>query len=368
MRVAVLWLGPVAGDTGGRTYLRELLGPLGGLSGLEVDVHVADPAFEVPTSCRRILHRVPRALGAATRPVVELAVAGSLNSRYDVLLAPFNNLPPTWRGPSVVVEHNVLAFGPNLSEHVGWIRSLWRPLALRLSLGRASQVIAVSAYLRRLLLESFPELDPAAVHVVHHGAAVGVHANGRPRACDPQAPRLLAVAALWPHKRVDQAIRVLGALLRRRPGASLVVAGPFTPRQHAEHWRLVLELGLEEHVSFLGNVGADRLGRLYLDADALLYLSQIESFGLPVIEAMLLGVPVVAREIEGVVEIGGDGPAWVPADANDDTVAARVEQVLDDDAFRAERIAAGREQAARFTWQRAAEETASVLDVAVGAR
>src|SRR6266513_621992 len=115
MRVAVLWLGNIAGDTAGRTYLTELLDPLGRQPELEVDVHVADPDFAVPGSCRRFLHRLPLPPGPVARIAAEPLVVHRLADRgYDVLLAPFNFLPPGWRGPSVVVEHNVLGLSASV--------------------------------------------------------------------------------------------------------------------------------------------------------------------------------------------------------------------------------------------------------------
>src|SRR5215212_12078080 len=111
-RVAVLWLGGITRDTGGRTYLAELLGPLGAEPGLEIDVHLGDPEFEVPATCRRVLHRIPRGGDAYARVLLDPLVGTQLaQARYDVLLAPFHAVPPTWRGPAVVVLHNVLAFG-----------------------------------------------------------------------------------------------------------------------------------------------------------------------------------------------------------------------------------------------------------------
>src|SRR2546421_4680229 len=108
MRVAVVALGAVSRDTGGRTYLAELLGPLGDNPGLDVEVHVADPEFAVPSSCRAIRHDYAVPPERARRIAAEAWLASRLG-RADVLLAPFNYLPATWRGPSVVVHHNTFA-------------------------------------------------------------------------------------------------------------------------------------------------------------------------------------------------------------------------------------------------------------------
>jgi glycosyltransferase involved in cell wall biosynthesis len=114
-------------------------------------------------------------------------------------------------------------------------------------------------------------------------------------------------------------------------------------------------------VRFLGNVPHQRLQTLYRESDVLLYLSEIESFGLPVLEAMAAGLPVIAKPIEALVEVGGEAPLWVPTDARTDEVAAALRKLLLDPGVHAERSRAGRRQAEGFTWSRAAASTAAAL-------
>src|SRR5438105_6726984 len=214
MRVAVLWLGNVSGDTAGRTYLTELLGPLGRLPGLDVDVHLADSEFAVPESCRAFRHALPLPPGPAARIAAEPLVAASLARRgYDVLLAPFNFLPPGWRGPSVVVEHNVLGFSApvRLPGRFSRLRAVYRPRATRWSLRHATRTIAVSSYLRRLLLERFSFLEPEHVHVAPYGVSRQLLESAAGARVSDSRPDVLVVSALWPYKRVDQAIRVFAA-------------------------------------------------------------------------------------------------------------------------------------------------------------
>lgn len=362
LRVAVLWLGRVSRDTAGRTYLTEILGPLGRQPGLDVDVHVGDPDFEVPADCRAVRHLVPYALGPLGRIVAEPVVAARLAlARYDVLLAPLNFLPPLWRGPSVLVQHNVLAFGDSVRENLSWLRAQYRPRALARSLGRATEIIAISRYLRDLLLAHFPDLDSARVRVVPYGVSTALVASAEAPPARSGGATVLVVSALWPYKRVDQALRAFAAATGGGKDAELLIAGPAPEAQRAPLEVLASDLGIQERVRFLGNVPHDRLGALYAGADVLLYPSDIESFGLPLIEAMMVGVPVLAKRIPGLLEIGGEGPLWIDAGATDDDVAAALRRLLDDASLRAERVAAGRARAALFTWERVAEETAQAL-------
>lgn|GEM_PF-3462356 len=365
--MAVLWLGRISRDTAGRTYLTELLGPLGRQPGLDIDVHVGDPEFEVPASCRAVRHRVPYALGPLGRILAEPIVAAQLTlARYDVLLAPLNFLPPLWRGPSVLVQHNVLAFGDSLRVHLSRLRALYRPRALARSLRRATETIAISRYLRDLLLAQFPDLDSAHVRVVPYGVSTALVASAQEAPARTGPPTVLVVSALWPYKRVDQALRAFAMAIDGKD-AALLIAGPAPESRRIPLEVLASDLGIRERVRFLGNVPHRRLGALYASADVLLYPSDIESFGLPLVEAMMVGVPVIAKRIPGLLEVGGDGPLWVDADATDDDVAAALTQILDDPELRAERVAAGRERVGSFTWERVAQETAQALRDAAAA-
>jgi glycosyltransferase involved in cell wall biosynthesis len=360
MRVAVLALGPVGRDTGGRTYLAGILGPLGREKGLEVDVHVSDAAFTVPSSCRRVRHNVVR--GAAGRIAGERIIARGIDA--DVLLAPLNYLPESWRGASVVVQHNVLSLpsAAAASADVSRLRRWYRPRALRSTLARATEVAAVSQSLRVRLLADFPTLDPERVRVI----PLGVDPEWVARAGDatePPSGRILVVAAHWDYKRLPLALDAFALAAADLPDARLRVAGPGDATSLG---RAAVRLGIRDRVEILGHVPHEQLPELFGWADALLHLSTIESFGLPVLEAAACGVPVVATRIDAVEETVGDGPFWLAPDAGADETAAVLVRAVTDGAARATAVAAGRARAAEFTWERSAELLAAALRDAGG--
>src|SRR5207248_1910092 len=97
-----------------------------------------DAEFEVPGTCRAILHRVPGLMGRYGRVAAEPGVGARLaRGGYDVLLAPFHGVPATWRGPAVVGVHNVLAFGEPARAVLPRYHALQRELTLRAALRRA---------------------------------------------------------------------------------------------------------------------------------------------------------------------------------------------------------------------------------------
>jgi glycosyltransferase involved in cell wall biosynthesis len=173
---------------------------------------------------------------------------------------------------------------------------------------------------------------------------------------------------LWPYKRTDEAIEAFAQAASERPDATLDIAGPGETSERDRLVEFARRLGVASRVRFLGNVAPVHLARLYHEADVMLYLSEIESFGLPVLEAMAAGVPVIAKPVGGLPEVGGDVPAWVAPTASPAEVGDVLRRLLTDSAERARRGDAGRARAAAFTWSRAGELTAAALRRAVDRR
>ena len=365
VKAAVICLRRVSVDTGGRTYLTELLGPLGAQPGLDVTVHVADPAFSVPATCREVRHRLHTSRVAATIAEARLAAALNATRRFDVLLAPLNILPPTWRGPAVVVQHNVLPFERRRREALAtrW----YRLAATRLSVRRATETLAGSAHLQARLLKKFPRFGGERVRVVPYGVSSALFAEEMSGE-RPTGERILVVSALWDYKRVDQALRAVASVAARRPSVELVVAGPASPAKRLALTRLASELGVEDRVRFVGNVSHAELAKLYRSAAVLLALSDVEASSLPILEAMAFGLPIVAKRIPAHVEIGGDVPIWVEHDAPVEAIADAIERVLSSETVRGEAARAGRERASAYTWERTAELVAAALRRAAASR
>jgi glycosyltransferase involved in cell wall biosynthesis len=169
-----------------------------------------------------------------------------------------------------------------------------------------------------------------------------------------ERPLLLTVSAKRPHKNL---LRLLGALARlpaeRRP--LLAMPGYATPHEHELRARAA-ELGVGDVVRFLGWLSEAELEDLYRSADAFVFPSLLEGFGLPVLEAMARGVPVATSDRTSLAEVAGD--AALLFDAEDEaSIAAAIQRLLSDSEL-AERLgAAGVAQAARFTWDDTAEGT-----------
>jgi glycosyltransferase involved in cell wall biosynthesis len=213
------------------------------------------------------------------------------------------------------------------------------------------------------------DLDPGLVHVVPEG--VDPLFSPAPRDGDDDAIRRAGIPAgdyvLWvgsmrnhdPRKGLD----VLLDAASRMPPLTLVLAGATGEESRRLQGRAE-DLGL--HLAVPGFVADVDLAALYRGAAAAVLPSRYEGFGLPVLEAMASGVPVVATRAGNLVDLAGDAGVLVPAD-DPAALAGALSQLLNDPAERQRLAAAGPALAARYTWLKAAQRTAEVYRLALEA-
>jgi glycosyltransferase involved in cell wall biosynthesis len=230
---------------------------------------------------------------------------------------------------------------------------------------RAGAIIAVSEVTRRHVLQYLPA-SPDRVPVVYSGVDDVFR-----RPIDPerrQAIRakyslperfLLYAGAIYPPKNYTRLIRAYAQVGPER-GIPLVIAGGENRFLSEAEIREPEALGIGEWVRRPGWVEQDELAAFYALADALLLPSLFESCGLPVLEAMAAGCPVVTADRYGTKELA-EGAAVLVDPESVDAIAAGVRRILDDSALREEMIAAGRARSRTFTWERCARNTLAVL-------
>jgi alpha-1,3-rhamnosyl/mannosyltransferase len=207
--------------------------------------------------------------------------------------------------------------------------------------------------------------DPERIAVTSRGIDERFFSVQRPPRGAP--PVLLFPGA--PIGRKNLAI-VLRALAAASPGSALSeaclrISGAGADRFPA-HARSIHELGLESRVSWLGRVPDEEMPALYASADAVVYPSLGEGFGVPPLEGMATGTPVVAARAGSLPEVLGDAALLVdPTDAR--ALADGIEAVLSREDVRRRLVDAGRRHARRYTWERCAERTLQVYRAALEA-
>ena len=143
-------------------------------------------------------------------------------------------------------------------------------------------------------------------------------------------------------------------------GAALVIAGASGDDAAAlDHTIERLPADVRARVIRPGSITVGEKAWLLHHADLLAYPSLDEGFGFPILEAQTVGVPVVATRAGSIPEVAGDGAELVPV-GDDDALAAAITRVLDDDGRRAELVAAGHQNVARFSWTATAEALVGV--------
>ncbi|PKO22869.1 MAG: glycosyltransferase family 1 protein [Chloroflexi bacterium HGW-Chloroflexi-1] len=241
-----------------------------------------------------------------------------------------------------------------------------------LALRAADRVIAISEATRRDLLTRFrlnPErvaaiplaADPAFAPTNIRGqAGVGGQGSGVSRKYGLPERYVLYVGSNKPHKnlgRLVEAWRIADCGLRIAD-CGLVIAGAWDARYPEARERAQM-LGLGDRVRWLGPVAEADLPALYAGATLFVFPSLYEGCGLPALEALACGAPVICSNVSSLPEVAGDAALLVdPLDV--DALAAAIGRVLGDEALAEEMRQRGLRQAARFTWERTAQQTLAV--------
>lgn len=222
----------------------------------------------------------------------------------------------------------------------------------RYAVRRADRIIAVSEAARQEFIALF-DYAPDRISVVHHGLSADFLAAAGAQAPPRAAPARRSYLAFGgtPRKNLDRILAAFATAEAARD-AVLEVVGPPAPAS----LDAVRRLGLGERVRFLGDVDDRSLAALYGAAAGLLFPSLQEGFGIPILEAMACGAPVLTSEISAMPEVAG-GHAVLVDPASVDAIADGIDRLAA--VTPAERAAAAA-YAATFTWERAARKTLDV--------
>jgi glycosyltransferase involved in cell wall biosynthesis len=353
------------GRVGGtETYVRQLVPELARAAPddrfvLYLAREAAATAWEIPDNVRvgyapvSSVSRVQRLGWELTGLAVQ-----ARRDRATLLHSLGTTTPLTSSMPRVVTVHDLIY--EHFPEAFPGIRTpVLRRLIPRM-LRRAQRVINDSEATRRDVVGLYG-VDAARADVVHLGP-------GRPPirlrdgearvlrdAVGAHAPYVLSVATSQPHKNLRRLIEAFARVREHNPGMRLVLVGGAGQAQ-AELAEAATAAGVAEAVSFTGWIDDRTLDAVYAGAELFVYPSLCEGFGLPLLEAMERDVPVLSSRATSLPEVGGDAVEYVDATSVDE-LAGAIGRLLADPARRAELVALGREQLARFGWRRAALET-----------
>jgi len=286
-------------------------------------------------------------------------VMAATREEVNVIHTPCFSVPRLSRIPKVVTAHDLIVLKqPRLMPPGSrWYFSRWIPGSYR----HADHIIAVSRSTKNDLVNLL-QINPDKITVIHHGVnpvftrTTDPHEIGRIR-FKYHAPMefFLMVGSFEARKNIASVIEAFSRISNASPHLKLLLVGKPGPYQR-KMAQLVKASGLEEQVLFPGYVPDKELATLYSVAAAFLFISSAEGFGLPLIEAMSIGCPVIATDLEVFHEIGSDAVSYLEAPEPAE-LSEQMLRMLEDPPYRAEFVRRGFARSLNFSWDLAAEET-----------
>jgi glycosyltransferase involved in cell wall biosynthesis len=363
----------VPGETGGmETYARELLARLAAIDGLRLTAFVNREAAAaqgdapwgslvamevVPVRARNRLEWVR----GEQQHLPRMATAAGC----DLVHSLASTAPLRGRVPRVTTIHD-LNYRKVPEAHFG-VRGLGMRVLVPGAARRSRRLLVDAASTRDDLVADLG-VPAEKVDVVPLGVSVppavpaGAGARARERFGLDERPLVLSVSAKRPHKNLERLLRALAAIPgERRP--QLVVPGYSTSHEH-ELRELARELGVADAVTWPEWVTGEELEGLYAAATCLIFPSLYEGFGLPVLEAMVRGVPVGTSGRASLREVAGEAALLFDPESVEEIQAA-IERLVGDPSERERLAKLGRMRVREFTWERTAELTAASYDRAL---
>jgi glycosyltransferase involved in cell wall biosynthesis len=292
--------------------------------------------------------------------------AAARDDGLDVFFSPAYSCPLSLDLPRVTAVHDLSFF--SLPEDFAFLDGLRRRVLVRRSVEVSRFVLACSRFTSREIVARFPD-GASRVVTVLLGADDDLippppRPTARARLGVAGGTLILTVGAILNRRRLPELVRSLARVRRVIPSVVLDVVGENRTHPALDLEALVRQQGLEGHVRFSGFVDEQGLADRYAAADAAVFLSDYEGFGLPAVEAAVRGIPVVASARPSLDEVLGDAALLVdPRDEN--AIAAAVVRALTDEPLRAALRDRGRCLASRYSWADTAARTREVLHRAV---
>ena len=378
MRIGINTLFLVPGDVGGtEVYLRETIKAMAAELADKDDTLVLFTNKENDQLLRTELTALPQVefqqipCKAAVRPLRILAEqfllpCAARKAGVDVLWSPGYTAPAICLSPQAVTVCDLQY--KSHPQDMGWLERTVLDILVRTACRRCQSVLTISEFSRQEVI-NYGFAPPEKVHAV----LLGVNNNfAKNRLAAAQAeqilrrlhvrpPFLLCVAHSYPHKNIDKLIDAF-ALLQDEMPHQLVVVGKGRRGEEAVKQSL-LNIKQPERVLRLHGLTEEELRTLYQTAAVFVLPSSYEGFGLPVLEALLAGLPVVTVKAASLPEVGGTAACYVDA-PKPELLAGKIKDVLRLSApERSRQAQQGRAWAEAFTWQRTAIQTLKILQL-----
>lgn len=287
------------------------------------------------------------------------------NAGIDVLFSPGNVSPLFVSCPSVVVIHDLIPFVR--SDNFSKIELCALRFLLRLTAKMATRIITVSRSSEREIMSQF-QISSDRISVIYLACGQNFFYS-QPSVEEIEKLKkqygikgdfILCTTSTRPYKNIDRLLLAFKLLKKRHALKHRLVLVGASGRHYRFLLKMVADLGLDEDVVFTGFVPDKVLPTLYSAASVFIYPSLYEGFGLPILEAMACGTPVVASNITSMPEVVGDaGLMFDPYDVEE--ICKKIYRILSNEDRRNELVMKGKQRARKFSWEKTAKEVVNVL-------
>lgn len=276
-----------------------------------------------------------------SNPVDPLYLSIWLFGRRGVFFSPGYNSPLYCRQPFIFTIHDLNHI--DRPENTSVLKKLYYRIVIKRACRRALLVLTVSEFSRERILQ-WSGVSPEKVVNVGNGVAASYTPEGE--RYEPGFAYLLCVSNRKKHKNEPMLVRAFAAA-DIDPRVHLLLTGEPT----AELLKLAEELGCADRLGFLGTVDEDAMPALYRGATALAFPSLYEGFGLPALEAMACGTPVIASNTTAFPAVCGDAALLVSPESLQ-SISGAIERIVRDSSLQERLRACGPERAKLFSWDR----------------
>ncbi|MBL0588331.1 glycosyltransferase family 4 protein [Aeromonas veronii] len=271
--------------------------------------------------------------------------------KNNVVFSP-SFIPPLFsRCPYIFTIHDLNHL--DIKANDGFLKTIFYNYIIRIGCLRAEKILTVSDFSRRRIIE-WSGVSP--IKVFNVGNGVDDSFSNKISFEMKTEHYFLCVSNRKLHKNEH---RLIHAFAESAINSNIKLV--FTGEPNRDLLTVINELGIEGKVVFKGRVADEDLPALYRGAMGLLFPSLYEGFGLPVVEAMASGIPVLTSNTTSLPEVAGDAALLINPESVDE-IRVGIERLVHDEALRAELIAKGLERAKLFSWDAVAARVQAVLD------
>lgn len=298
--------------------------------------------------------------------------------KVDLMHFPHFNVPVFYRGKYVVTIHDLIkhssrgAATTTRSSWLYWLKYLGYRFVFTRAVKKAEKIITPSKFVKDEIIKEYG-VNPDKIVVAYEGvdnklkgakSITGIKGiAGILEKYEIKKPFLLYVGSVYPHKNIErliEAVKILNQLLttNHQPPTTLVVVcarNVFSERLHNK----IVQMGAQDFVNFAGFVPDNDLSILYKEAEAFVFPTLSEGFGLPGLEAMSAGCPVACSDIAVLKEIYGDAAIYFDP-LNTEQMAKRILEIICDRGRRNGLVEKGKKQVEKYSWSKMASEILKV--------